>query len=102
MGKEFGAKKNVVPRRQSFSVRSELDSRALFRRNPNRKGTSPIKAEKSIIPKDHIFFKIQRFYRGHLQGPNRLVDLLIQKYQLLYFQDTSLKRSYEELNNMVK
>ena len=51
--------------------------------------------------KSQVYHKVEAFYRTHRQGPQKLVDALSKKYQLLSFQETSLKRASEDLINQV-
>ena len=50
---------------------------------------------------NYILRKVQGFYQRHEQGPAKLVDSLIKKYQQFLFQESSYKRMYEEMINQV-
>ncbi len=62
---------------------------------------SPMKRN-SLIDRNYYIDKIQNFYDKHPQGPEALVDEMIEQFDSNCYAERSLKENYENLQILVK
>lgn len=67
-------------------------------RSVDRKPSGPVSFR---FDKDHIFYKVEEFYRSLKHGLPKLTEAILAKYQQLSFQELSIKRNYEDVINLV-
>ena len=83
-----------------FSVRNQLGGLpSLGKRSMTMNYENGPSDEKSIPKINQRFRSLRNFFTAHKEGPETLVDRVIQKFTQLAFGEISLRTSYEDLMN---